>query len=234
MLNLKSSFYSVIKERSKIFNNIDNIHKDILLKKTNLCEDIINIITSYSYSDTYYEIYHKNNINININYIKQSNIYKSFSINCLGEYIDKKFDLIICNHLDYLSRIDKMKLIINNEYCSQQLFQMKPKKIEMLILEKCINSLNKNGILQIILPFKFLTDEFYINYRELLTKKVNIFEINICTCLISITMINNKSTDSIKVIHENNIQIISPENFINKTNELPTYLKKIIYFNLID
>lgn len=234
MLNLKSSFYSVIKERSKIFNNIDNIHKDILLKKTNLCEDIINIITSYSYSDTYYEIYHKNNINININYIKQSNIYKSFSINCLGEYIDNKFDLIICNHLDYLSRIDKMKLIINNEYCSQQLFQMKPKKIEMLILEKCINSLNKNGVLLIVLPFKFLTDEFYINYRELLTKKVNIFEINICTCLISITMINNKSTDSIKVIHENNIQIISPENFINKTNELPTYLKKIIYFNLID
>lgn len=167
------SLNNALQERNKYFENYNRTKylSDLLLKNTNLCKDINSIILQYEHTDKEYipsnnwiEFLYKHYYTIYFDIIKYHIPKQLFKYNNLNSKSKSK----IVNKI--LSKIKKI-MFYNNIY------PIETDNIELLIIQKCIFNLKKNGIIQLIIQSDFLTNNKYIEIKKWLVNKINIIEI---------------------------------------------------------
>jgi type I restriction-modification system DNA methylase subunit len=128
--------------------------------------------------------------------------------NCLYSFINNQFSIILSdppigihklNYDDFMMEFEKK----NNDVAFRQVYPVKSRCFEVLIIQKCIHNLKNNGIFQIIIPNCILFANRYKKFRKWLVNVINIRSIILITTVSSvITMTRDGSTTNVQFISD--------------------------------
>lgn len=230
------------KQKTEIFNNsnIDPHIIDIITSYTVNIRLLYNPCYedgSLAYKFIQYHMIDVNNVygnNMDNGYMIDAKDLYEFNNKCthlteqtwITGFPDKKFDIIVTDtRFGDTIYYDLYKNVFNSDddVKFEQIYPIETNDYVQLLIQRCIYNLNKNGICQIILSHKIMSDASYINIRKWLITTVNIrsiYVINYCSeesvpycCMVTIT--NDTVTSTIEIITGSVKKYIMVENMID-------------------